>query len=84
MNMLGQRAKKRRIQHDKAPSNTLIPVNGENPEDKDDITTLKSKVNQLMKEKEALANELPILKSNIDLIKEKEALTNEPQSTLDN
>ena len=33
----------------------------ETREDKNDITTLKSKVNQLMKEKEALAKELPII-----------------------
>ena len=73
-----ERAKKRRIQRDKSPSSTL---NEETRENKDDITTLKSKVNQLMKEKEALANELPTLKSNIDdLIKEKEALMNELRS----
>ena len=40
-----ERAKKRRIQRDKSPSSTL---NEETRENKDDITTLKSKVNQLM------------------------------------
>ena len=52
-----ERAKKCRIQRDKSPSSTL----NETREDKNDTTTLKSKANQLMKEKEALAKELPII-----------------------
>ena len=73
-----ERVKKRRIQRDELPSRN---EEADSQEDEDDITTLKSNINELIKEKEVLVNELPTLKSNIDeLIREKEVLTNELRS----
>ena len=58
-----ERVKKRRIQCDELPSRNE-EAGGQ--EDEDDITTLKSKISELIKEKEVLVKELPTLKSNIN------------------